>query len=59
MDEVSVPFRGSRSEILIIASYRAKQVVSVPFRGSRSEIGEVGKQAVNKASFRPLSGFTF
>ena len=59
---VSVPFRGSRSEMNDVElKSKLDATVSVPFRGSRSEIA--AKAAANdvelKSSFRPLSGFTF
>ena len=38
-DKVSVPFRGSRSEMhKFLREYLQKVLISVPFRGSRSEI---------------------
>ena len=57
---VSVPFRGSRSEIQ--SDYDLLEYlinVSVPFRGSRSEIRTLPMAMAQRASFRPLSGFTF
>ena len=55
--EVSVPFRGSRSEMVLwgVALVALSYIVSVPFRGSRSEMSWGGL----RTSFRPLSGFTF
>ena len=46
---VSVPFRGSRSEITlsIMMNMLIVVVVSVPFRGSRSEIIYIGTPSVD------------
>ena len=50
--EVSVPFRGSRSEIFGSVRFRTVSHVSVPFRGSRSEI--LGLQALILRGFKML-----
>ena len=49
---VSVPFRGSRSEIRAYDGEGKEEVgVSVPFRGSRSEIAEGAELPLGKLLF--------
>ena len=59
---VSVPFRGSCSEMAIVNKFAGTiRLVSVPFRGSCSEIQKLssGKTIIPLTGFRPLSGFVF